>query len=726
MFRLADSSPILLDGERAATGIITPWVRLEAGEKQTLPFCGQTQTEDGRPAWLFENEIARLQVTLHSDSDGAVRTAGLVIDAALPRDVSLGYHYESLNARCAVGLDIAPTEEKTTFFSSALPGGNFWTTPMMSDSLGKLRDYTQTLLWQSQGGDYYYAVALVGDDYKASLAGGNAEKLGGLAVEPIGDSAVLYLTTGVAGLTTCHSPALVIAAGAEPFALPRATLKSGFALLGKPYLPKEERQYPEILEYLGWCSWDAFHMYVSHDKLMAKAKEFHDKNLPVRWAILDDMWAEVKGNDSPRGMHGRTLYSFEADPERFPQGLSGAIADLKSTYGLKIGVWHPTTGYWSGIDPDGPIADTLDDSLCRTGEGRLMPDLRDGKARAFYDAFHTFLEDCGTDFVKIDNQSYVQRWLRHTMPVGQAAYELHQAIEDTVDKYYDGALINCMGMAIENFWNRPRSVVSRCSDDFRPEDRAWFRKHIMQCSYNSYTQGCLYVADWDMWWTDDSQSSKNSVLRAMSGGPVYISDTLGRSVREVIMPIVLADGRILRCDQAAVPTADCLLADHETSGRPLKVWNRIGDCGVLAAFNLDGEERPVHGTVCTDDLPFADSEEYVLWDWHARRPVRLRKGEKHAFTLDGYDNFCLYLVLPIKEGFAPIGLLDKYMSPATVEALTSTSFRLKEGGLFGFVSDKAPKAVIADGQTVSVTAEDGCYTAVCGEPGKPCTVTVEF
>jgi hypothetical protein len=355
-----------------------------------------------------------------------------------------------------------------------------------------------------------------------------------------------------------------------------------------------------------------------------------------------------------------------------------------------------------------------------------MPDLRNGKGYAFYEAFHSFLKESGADFTKIDNQSYVQRWLRYNTSLGQAAHALHQAIEDTVDKYYGGTLINCMGMSIENFWNRPRSAVSRCSDDFRPEDRAWFRKHIMQCSYNSFTQGALYVADWDMWWTDDSQANKNSVLRAMSGGPVYISDKLDRSVREVIMPIVLEDGYILRCDQAAVPTEDCLLVEHETSGRPLKVWNRIGDCGVLAAFNLDGEEKPVSGTISTADFPFANNDEYVLYNWHERCATRLKKGEKHAFTLEGYDNFCLYLLVPVKTGFAPIGLLDKYMAPAAVKALTDTSFRLAEGGLFGFVSDNPPKAVVVDGLVIPFTAENGYYTAVCGEPGTSCTVCVEF
>ena len=35
-----------------------------------------------------------------------------------------------------------------------------------------------------------------------------------------------------------------------------------------------------------------------------------------------------------------------------------------------------------------------------------------------------------------------------------------------------------------------------------------------------------------MWWSDDGQATKNAVLRAMSGGPVYMSDKLGRSVGE--------------------------------------------------------------------------------------------------------------------------------------------------------------------------------------------------
>ena len=339
----------------------------ETGEKHTLPFRGLSREND-KPVWLFEDDTATLRITLHVARVGSVRTAGLIIDAAFARDLSLGHHYNSFNARCALGLDIAPTEAPVVMLASSI--GNFWTIPSMPKTIGAIPDGTQAMLWQPTGGDFYYAVTLVGDNYKAVMAGGNANEVNGLRVEPSGNNAILYLTAGIAGVSTCHSPALVIAAGADPFALPKATLESGFSLIDKPYLPKEERQYPEVFEYLGWCSWDAFHMYVSHDKLMAKAEEFRQKGLPVRWMILDDMWADVKGNDSPRGMHTRTLYAFEADPVRFPQGLKGAIADLKNTYGLKIGMWHPTTGYWRGIDPDGDIFRDYKDCLIKTDTGR--------------------------------------------------------------------------------------------------------------------------------------------------------------------------------------------------------------------------------------------------------------------------------------------------------------------------------------------------------------------
>ena len=37
-------------------------------------------------------------------------------------------------------------------------------------------------------------------------------------------------------------------------------------------------------------------------------------------------------------MHSREMYNFEADPERFPNGLAAAVKDIKEQYGMKVGM----------------------------------------------------------------------------------------------------------------------------------------------------------------------------------------------------------------------------------------------------------------------------------------------------------------------------------------------------------------------------------------------------
>ena len=162
------------------------------------------------------------------------------------------------------------------------------------------------------------------------------------------------------------------------------------------------------------------------------------------------------------------------------------------------------------------------------------------------DMQHKFYKDCNVDFIKIDNQAFIKEYSQLTMPIGTAAENLHQAIEDVADKYYNGTLINCMGMALENFWHRRDSAVSRFSGDFKPENHEWFIKHLLQCSYNSVVQGTVYVGDWDMWWSDDGQAKPNALIHAMSGGPIFLSDKLNRSIKDTIMPTVYSDGKIIR------------------------------------------------------------------------------------------------------------------------------------------------------------------------------------
>ena len=163
-------------------------------------------------------------------------------------------------------------------------------------------------------------------------------------------------------------------------------------------------------------------------------------------------------------------------------------------------MWHPTTGYWKGLDPEGEAFRQLEPCLiCAGDEGIYIHSPDRQKAYRYYCVIHDYLKSCGAEFVKIDNQSMNRRYYKNFAPVGLVARQFHDAMEASVGQHFDHQMINCMGMTSEDMWNRSTSPVSRCSDDFLPEDEAWFTKHILQCSYNCLIQGQFYYCDWNMW-----------------------------------------------------------------------------------------------------------------------------------------------------------------------------------------------------------------------------------
>lgn len=521
-----------------------------------------------------------------SDESGEITGALWIVEAegglaALYIEVS---YYPSLGSRRgqnhldierAAGIDIAemPFEKAMANYMRC----NFWCGTKICGSAAELPERTQALLARLHGGGYMLLFATSDGGFKSNLKGAG------------GGTLFAYSHYPQNRISSC---VMLFGFDEDPYRLPERVAEFGIKAMKKPIKPKKERRYPEVFEYLGWCSWDAFHMDVSHEGLLAKAREFAEKGIPVRWMLLDDMWADCPNNNLAT-MHSRELKSFEADHARFPGGLRAAIAELKGKYGLMVGVWHPTTGYWHGIDPEGQVAEKYRDQLAVVPNGKLLPYPSFERMFGFYYGFHRFLRECGADFVKVDNQSFLYEHYRGMAPIGRAAEALHEAVEASVGVNFGGAMINCMGMAIENFWSRPQSSVLRISGDFLPENRKWFAQHLIQCSFNAFVYGGVYTGDWDMWWSDDGQARKNAVLRAMSGGPVYLSDELGRSIPDVILPLCYRDGRIIRLKTPAVPSPDCILEDPEQSGKIFKVANTAGCAGIVAAFNLDEKERPV-------------------------------------------------------------------------------------------------------------------------------------
>lgn len=252
-------------------------------------------------------------------------------------------------------------------------------------------------------------------------------------------------------LNYCDTLAFLQAEDENPYVLLEKLVTVGLKLLNNGCRIRKERRYPEIFEYLGWCSWDAMEIRVNEKDLLKKCNEFK-KKIPVKWVIIDDMWAEVHDfygmeykdrTEMFRLMHSSKLSSFNADPIRFPNGLKKCIERINE-FGIKVGIWHPTTGYWMGIDPEGKIYEKYKSLLIKTNDGRYIHDFSQEKAYMFYNAFHDCLKKDGAEFVKIDNQSMTRRFYKLLAPVGKISRNFHNAMEASVGQHFDNAMINCI------------------------------------------------------------------------------------------------------------------------------------------------------------------------------------------------------------------------------------------------------------------------------------------
>lgn len=591
-----------------------------------------------------------------------------------------GFSESKLDGDFSAGIDIEIDDVCEVF--SDYSAGIFWANPHFGQDLSTVPDITQELVYKKKDGKFGVIIPVVSENYKCALVGKDKNIV----------TAKLYSWYGK--LCACSGLAFVWSEGDNPFHLLEECFAVASKALGNRCNTIKNRRYPEIFEYLGWCSWDALQIRVNEKDLLKKCDEFTEKNIPVRWVILDDMWGDVRDfydakyetrNEMFDVMHAAKLYSKEADIRRFPDGLKSCVSKIKEK-GYQVGMWHPTTGYWMGIDPDGDLYKECKELLIQTDSGRYIHDYKREKSYLYYNLIHDFYKQCDVDFVKIDNQSMMSRLYKGLAPIGKIAREYHDGMEASVGQHFDNNVINCMGMASEDMWNRGVSAISRCSSDFLPESAEWFRKNTIKCAYNSAVQGQLYYCDWDMWWSDDGQAVKNSILKAVSGGPIYMSDELDRSVRDIIMPLVLNDGRILRCDRPGMPSVDCLTEDPTSSGKIFKLQNICSDSGIVAVFNFNEDEKTAVGTVSPKDVCGLSGEEFVVYEHFSRTYDIVKYDESISLQIES-DEYKVYVIVPINNGFAPIGRVDKLISPKTIKYVCGENIELYEDGEYAYIKD---------------------------------------
>ena len=573
----------------------------------------------------------------------------------------------------------------------------WWTRPAFVAGFSEIPARTQVLLLQYPDA-FGCLVPMVGRRFKAWAAPGTETEL------------ALEMGCGAAGLREADEPLYLYAEGTDLF----ETIHRAFAWLAaeKGLRLRQDRRLPEPFRYLGWCSWDAFYREVSEAGILQKAQELRAKQVPVRWFVIDDGWLQTREDQ---------LASLRPDPAKFPRGFKPLVQDLKRDFSIDwVGVWHALAGFWSGIAPDSEAAAQERGALCRTAGGTLLPSPVGGER--FYRDWYDLLRREGIRFVKVDGQSSTANYFENTLPAAQAAAGLGRALEDG-GAGMDGAILHCMGMAMENLLARPVSALARNSDDFLPRKPEHFAEHLLQNAYNALYHNELYCCDWDMFWTSHPDAQKHALLRAISGGPVYVSDPVGQTDPAVLKPLACLDGRILSMARSAKPSVDCVFSDPMQDGtlklHNIAAYGQHGTAGGLAVFNLT--RVPQHFTFSPGDIPKLDKDAaYWVYDFFAQKACLLDGGRDCQGNLapGGYGWFIL---LPHTQPAAFLGLVDKYVGFAAVESIWTTDTTacavLFESGRMGWLSEQSPRKVWLNGADVTdqVKKDGFLYTLDCPE-----------
>ena len=99
------------------------------------------------------------------------------------------------------------------------------------------------------------------------------------------------------------------------------------------------------------------------------------------------------------------------------------------------------------------------------------------------------------------------------------------------------------------------------------------------------------------------------------------------------------------------------------------------------------------------------AEEYAVFEYFSKERRVIGKEERIPVTLTDENDFRFYCFVPVENGFAPLGLSEKYIAPKTIAEYNARTVVLKEGGTFEFFSRNPVDSVLLNGITTPVEKE---------------------
>lgn len=566
----------------------------------------------------------------------------------------------------------------------------YWMEPRVGHDAADIPSETQFLLWERDDKRYGVLIPLVEGDTRATVSGslhGPRLRFGGSLANDAPSSMI----------------AAFVGHGDEPFALVDAATAAVAARL-RTFRPRTEKPDPPFVDWLGWCTWDAFYHEVTERKILGGLRSFARGGVQPRFVMLDDGWERVSGD---------LLDSFDPDARKFPRGLGPLIARAKTEYGVRLfGIHHPFQGYWAGVNPKGELGKRY--RLLRN-TGNIRPWLGDSKQplhlvhpddiHRFYSDWYSLLRLWGVDMVKVDGQSALELFTAGKLGRVSTMSAYQRALQGAAGTHFLGQVIPCMSNGSDVALHLDASNGWRNSRDYFPVKPPDVQKaHVRINALNAVWTAAFALPDWDMFQTHREHAAFHAASRAISGGPVYVCDKPGKQDFAILRKLCLSNGRVLRCPQPARPAGDCLFVDWTRDRRLLKIVNRNGSIGVLGLFHCRDGEEAVADVCRVDDIPGMCGTRFAVYE-HTTGALRIvTRRQRMRFELPSMG-FELLTVSPVIEGVAPLGLLDKYNGSRAVERTTRllpghVRTGLVDGGKIGLYCASRPQAVHIDGRGV--------------------------
>lgn len=435
-----------LEGER----------KLERREKRQMTITPAVRISDRKL-------VVKDRTILTNVPDNVIATSGSTSSPV--EGVFLGAVFDEKNSRHVVSLG----DLRDVRFLACFRFKLWWMAQKMGDQGRDIPLETQFLLVETKDGShiepdqivYTVFLPLIEGPFRSCLQGNSRDEL------------ELCLESGDVETTSdefTHS--VYISAGTDPF----KTITEAIAAVKshlKTFRQRHEKKLPGIVDYFGWCTWDAFYQEVTQEGVEAGLGSLTAGGTPPKFVIIDDGWQPV-GSDPEKkseptdqqpllrltGIKENKKFQNKKDPT---VGIKNIVSIAKEKHGLKyVYVWHAITGYWGGVQPgvkemeqygslmkypmvskgvveNEPTWKT--DAIAVQGLGLVDPK----KVYKFYSELHSYLAGAGVDGVKVDVQCILE-----TLGAGlggrvELTRMYHQALDASVSRNFpDNGCIACM------------------------------------------------------------------------------------------------------------------------------------------------------------------------------------------------------------------------------------------------------------------------------------------